>query len=202
MYNKECISSVEEFLKENQFKENGLTNKEAIENKNKYGENILKQKRQKKWYNYLLESLFSSFNLILLGIVIVLIYTDIILQEVPNYANIIVILILILASTLLEFFEVYRSNKAAEKLKGMVSVKASVYRDGKIVKVPLQDITIGDVISLSAGDLIPADLRIVEAKDLYVIQSSLTGESDAVKKVVETENKKEDLDEITEFLNS
>jgi len=201
MYNKECTSNREEFLEENKFKEKGLTNQEASENKTKYGENILKQKKPKKWYNYLLESLFSSFNLILLGITLVLIYTDIILPEESSYANIIVIVILITASTLLEFFEVYRSNKAAEKLKSMVSVKASVYRNGKITKVPLQDITIGDVVLLSAGDLIPADLRIIEAKDLYVIQSSLTGESDAVKKVVETENRKTELDEITDLDN-
>lgn len=110
-------------------------------------------------------------------------------------------MVLIVASTLLEFFEVFRSNKAAEKLKSMVSVKASIYRDGKIEKVELNDITIGDVIFLSAGDLIPADLRIIEAKDLYVIQSSLTGESDAVKKVVETENAKSNLDEITDLDN-
>lgn len=95
----------------------------------------------------------------------------------------------------------FRSNKAAEKLKSMVSAKASIFRDGKIENVSLSDITVGDVISLSAGDLIPADLRIIEAKDLYVIQSSLTGESDAVKKVVETENSNSDFDEITDLDN-
>ena len=201
MYIKESISTKEEFLKENHFKEMGLTTREAVENINKYGSNVLKQKKPKQWYHYLFESLFSAFNLILLGITLVLIYTDIILSDPSSYANIIVILILITTSTLLEFFEVYRSNKAAEKLKSMVSVKANVYRDGKITKVPLEDITVGDVISLSAGDLIPADLRMIEAKDLYVIQSSLTGESDAVKKVVETENNKKELDEITELDN-
>lgn len=201
MYQKECISSKEKFLKETGWKETGLTSQEVGENISKYGFNILKQKKAKKWYHYLFDSLFSPFNLILLGITLVLIYTDVILTNPPNYANIIVILILITVSTLLEFFEVYRSNKAAEKLKSLVSVKASVYRDGELTKVPLDKITVGDVISLSAGDLIPADLRIIEAKDLYLIQSSLTGESDAVKKVVETENKKEDLDDITNLDN-
>lgn len=201
MYQKECVSSKEKFLKEMNLKETGLTSKEVEENRNKYGHNILKQKKPKQWYHYLFDSLFSPFNLILLGITLVLIYTDVILTSPPNYANIIVILILITVSTLLEFFEVYRSNKAAERLKSLVSVKASVYRDGKLTKVPLEEITIGDVISLSAGDLIPADLRVIEAKDLYLIQSSLTGESDAVKKVVDTENKKEDLDDITNLDN-
>jgi len=59
---------------------------------------------------------------------------------------------------------------------------ALVIRDGKEIKIPIHDITIGDVVLLSSGSMIPADLRIIEAKDLYVGQSSLTGESDAVKK--------------------
>ena len=201
MYNKECTSKVENLLEKNHWKKDGLSSKQAEENRNKYGNNILKQKKPKQWYHYLFDSLFSPFNLILLGITMVLIYTDVILTSPPNYANIIVILILIVVSTLLEFFEVYRSNKAAEKLKSLVSVKAKVYRDGKITQIPLEEITIGDVISLSAGDLIPADLRIIEAKDLYLIQSALTGESDAVKKVVETENEKADLDDITNLDN-
>lgn len=198
MYERECTSSVEEFIKENGFKKRGLSSVEVKNNLNRYGKNIIKQKAPKKWYNYLFESLFSTFNLILLGIVLVLFYTDVILSTPPSYANIIVILVLILASTLLEFFEVYRSNKAAEKLKNLVSVKTTVLRNGKIVKVPSENITVGDVIILSAGDLIPADLRIIESKDLYVVQSSLTGESDSVKKVSELDKSKkiEDISDL------
>ena len=197
MYEKECSSTVETFLQVHGFNKEGLTKQQVAENRAKYGLNILKQKKPKEWYNYLLESLLSPFNLILLGITLVLIYTDVILTNPPSYANIIVILILITVSTLLEFFEVYRSNKAAEKLKSMVAVKTTVYRNGKAIKIPLDEITIGDVVSLSAGDLIPADVRIIESKDLYVVQSSLTGESDAVKKVTETENKK--IEDITDL---
>ena len=198
MYEKECTSSVEEFIKENSFKKRGLTTEEAKKNIAKYGKNEMRQKKPKKWYNYFFESLFSTFNLILLGIVLVLFYTDVMLTTPPNYANIIVILILIIASTLLEFFEVYRSNKAAEKLKNLVSAKSSVLRNGKEVKIPSSEITIGDVIFLNAGDLIPADLRIIEATDLFVNQSSLTGESDSVKKVVESGNK-DKIEDITDL---
>lgn len=197
MYEKEATSKIEDFLKENDFLKEGLSNEKVLENIKKYGKNTMKQKKPKQWYHYLRESLFSPFNLILLGITLVLIYTDVILTNPPSYANIIVIIILIMASTLLEFFEVYRSNKAAEKLKNMVAVKATVYRNGKKEQIPLDEITIGDLIILSAGDLIPADLRIVESKDLYVVQSSLTGESDAVKKVAQTENKK--IEDITDL---
>ena len=147
----------------------------------------MKQKKQKKWYNYLWDSLLSPFNIILMGITIILIYTDIILTSPPSYANIIVILVLVLASTLLEFFEVYNSNKAAEKLKDLVATTCTVIRNETKIKIPLNEITIGDVILLSAGDIIPADVRVLEAKDLYITQSSLTGESDSVKKSSSTE---------------
>ena len=198
MYEKECTSSVDEFIKENGFKKRGLSTEEARKNIDKYGKNELKQKKPKQWYNYFFESLFSTFNLILLGIVLVLFYTDVILTTPPNYANIIVILILITASTLLEFFEVYRSNKAAEKLKNLVSAKAEVVRNGKETKISTSEVTVGDVILLNAGDLIPADLRIIEATDLFVNQSSLTGESDSVKKLVESEQKGK-IEDITDL---
>ena len=198
MYEKECTSSVDEFIKENGFKKRGLSTEEARKNIDKYGKNELKQKKPKQWYNYFFESLFSTFNLILLGIVLVLFYTDVILTTPPNYANIIVILILITASTLLEFFEVYRSNKAAEKLKNLVSAKAEVVRNGKETKIPTSEVTVGDVILLNAGDLIPADLRIIEATDLFVNQSSLTGESDSIKKLVESEQKGK-IEDITDL---
>ena len=198
MYEKECSSSVDEFLKENKFKKRGLTSSEAVNNLNKYGKNVMKQKKPKKWYNYLLESLFSTFNLILLGIAVVLFYTDVILTSPPNYANIAVILILIIVSTFLEFFEVYRSNKAAEKLKNLVSAKSHVLRNGREVKIPSSDITIGDVVLFNAGDLIPADVRIIEASDLFINQSSLTGESESVKKSAESLQKGK-IEDITDL---
>ena len=199
-YGKNCLESVEDFVKENNINVNGLSSKKAQEQIEKYGLNEVSQSKPKKWYNYLFQSLFTPFNLILLGIILVLIYTDIVLTDPPNYANIIVITILILISTLLDFFEVYKSNKAAEKLKKLVEVKTTVYRNEKEVKVPLKRITIGDVVRLSAGDLIPADLRIIESKDLYVVQSSLTGESDAVKKSAVSELKSEnDIEDVTDL---
>ncbi|MGN1300390.1 MAG: magnesium-translocating P-type ATPase, partial [Clostridia bacterium] len=68
------------------------------------------------------------------------------------------------------------------KLKELVATTVNVLRDGEDKEIPIKDVTVGDIVSLSAGSMIPADLRIIEAKDLYVGQSSLTGESDAVRK--------------------
>lgn len=188
LYGFECISSKEDFLKKYKIDlEKGLSNEQVENRLSTYGKNEMKQKKQKKWYNYLLDSLLSPFNIILMGITIILIYTDIILTSPPSYANIIVILVLVLASTLLEFFEVYNSNKAAEKLKDLVATTCTVIRNETKIKIPLNEITVGDVILLSAGDIIPADVRVLEAKDLYITQSSLTGESDSVKKSSSTE---------------
>ena len=107
IYGRESILSVEEFIKEkNVDVKNGLNNKQVEELVLKYGVNEIKKEKPKKWYHYLWESLISPFNLILLGIALVLFYTDVYLTTPPSYANIIVILILISVSTLLEFFEV------------------------------------------------------------------------------------------------
>ena len=199
MYGEECTLSKEDFIKKFKVKEKGLTSKEAENRLHSLGFNEIKQAKPKKWYNYLLSSLFSPFNAILLGITLVLFYTDVFLPETPSFANIIVIIILILASTFLEFFEVYRSNKSAEKLKALVATTCSVIRNGKEIKIPIKEIVIGDTVILSAGSMIPADLRIIEAKDLYFSQSSLTGESDAVKKQINSQMQLEEIDNISDL---
>ena len=201
LYGKEVFSSVEEWTKEQNIDmKKGLNTTQVAENSKKYGRNEMKQKKPKKWYHYLLESFISPFNLILLGITVVLFYTDVYLTNPPSYANIIVILLLVVISTLLEFFEVYRSNQAAEKLKSMVEAKATVLREGEEQKIPMSEIVVGDILLLSAGDIIPADLKVLESKDLYVNQSSLTGESDSVRKVEKTQSQnQEDLEFITDL---
>ena len=199
MYGEEATLSKEDFFKKYHVDEKGLSSKKADELIKNLGLNEIKQAKPKRWYNYFFESLFSPFNCILLGIVCILIYTDIYLPETPSYANIIVIAILVTASTLLDFFEEYRSNKAAEELKQLVATTTTVIRDGKEISIPINHVTLGDIVVLSAGSMIPADLRVIEAKDLYVGQSSLTGESDSVKKLVNTNLSIKDIDNISDI---
>lgn len=199
-YGEDCTLNVEEFKNKYKVSEKGITKSKAEENIKKYGLNQVKQAKPKKWYNYFFASLFSPFNSILLGISFILVYTDIILPEHPSPANIIVIAALIIISTLLEFIEVYRSNSAAEKLKELVETTSTVIRNGKKVKIPVKEVTIGDIVILSAGDMIPADIRLIESKDLYVGQSSITGESDAVRKLTNTEIESiENIENITDL---
>lgn len=201
MYGEDSTTKRDEFLKKHNLNEKGLTSKQAEINIKKFGLNETKKAKPKKWYNYLLQSLLTPFNCILIGISIILIYTDIYLAIEPSYANIIVIAILVTASTLLDFFESYRSNKAAEKLREIVETTTTVIRDNKEINIPVKNVTLGDIVLLSAGSIIPADLRIIESKDLYVGQASLTGESDNIKKTVELENNQEGLDGISDFDN-
>ena len=199
LYGQNCILDKESFMRNNQFSYSGLDDQKVQENIHKYGLNQIKQTKPKKWYSYFLASLFSPFNSILLGISAILFYTDVILPVFPNYSNILVIFILVFVSSFLEFWEEFRSNKAAEKLKELVSTTTTVIRNGKTLSIPIKEITYGDLVSLSAGDMIPADLRLIESKDFYVSQSSLTGESEAIKKSEISQISKNTLDSISDL---
>lgn len=199
LYGKEATLPKEEFLKNYDINIEGLSSNEASERLQKYGLNEITSNKPKKWYNYFLGSLFSPFNSILLGIVAILFYTDVYLPERPSYANIIVIFILVAASTFLEFFEEFRSNKAAEKLKELVATTATVLRDGKETQIPIKEIVLGDIVVVSSGSMIPADLRVLESKDIYVGQSSLTGESDAVRKLSFSQLKEKEINSISDL---
>ena len=199
IYSHLCKTSKEEFISEFKVKKEGLTDNEVAQRVHTYGYNEVTQAKPKKWYHYLWKSFITPFNSILIGIALVLSYTDIYLAEDPNYANIIVILVLVAISTFLDFFSEYRSNLAAEKLKQLVSTTATVIRNGQKMKIPFRELVIGDTVVLSAGDMIPADLRIIESKDLYVGQSSLTGESDAIKKLENTEFVDDEIDSLSDI---
>lgn len=181
-YKEICNLSKKDFLSQYKVNPNGLSKTEIEKQRNIYGYNEIKKNNKNKWYHFLFRSVFTPFNCILIGIALILSYTDVYLASSPSYANIIIISILITISTFLDFFSEYRSNLAAEKLKQLVSASTTVIRDKQEIEIPFKELVPGDTILLSAGDMIPADLRIIESKDLYVRQSTLTGESDAVKK--------------------
>lgn len=186
MYKEDAKSKIKDILDKYSVDINtGLSSDLVKENTLKYGQNIIKGDKPKRWYQYFFKSLFNPFNSILICIILILIYTDIYLANVPSYANIIVVAVLVLSSTILEFFQEYRSNKAANKLKELVATNATVIREGITKDIPIKDITVGDIVILSSGSMIPADVRVLESKDLYIGESQLTGESDSVKKIPE-----------------
>ena len=99
-----------------------------------------------------------------------------------DVANFVIIMLMVLLSVLLDFVQEHRANKAAEKLRESVSLRASVVRDGRTSELAIAELVPGDVVLLSAGDRVPADARLLEARDLFVNQALLTGESYPVEK--------------------
>ena len=174
MYEEQSTLNKDEFIKKYNIEKDGLSNIGVNNARKKYGLNEIKQAKPKKWYNYLFEGLFTPFNCILLVISIVLCYTDIYLPKSPSYANIIVIIILVLASTLLDFFEEYRSNKAAEKLKAMVATNTTVIRNGKKIQIPIKNVVTGDTVIWFTFSIVSnlVGMHIIRTRKIPFIQSN------------------------------
>lgn len=158
----------------------GMSEKEVIANREKYGANELPRSERKGLFKRIFEAFINPFSLILIILAIISVFTDIVFAspEDKNYATVCVIAVMITVSGVLRFVQETKSCKAAEKLSSMITTTACVARkeSGK-TEIPVKDIVVGDRVFLCAGDMIPADMRIVQAKDLFVAQSALTGES-------------------------
>lgn len=158
----------------------GITNAEAERRKEQYGENVPPSRKKKGTAARLLAAFINPFTLILLALAAVSVVTDIVLaaEGEENYITVVVIAVMVAVSGILRFVQESRSGAAAEKLSAMITTTACVSRKGEGKReIPVSELVVGDEVHLSAGDMIPADLRIVAAKDLFVAQSALTGES-------------------------
>src|SRR6185369_9244204 len=154
---------------------NGLTTNEAENRLEKEGFNVL---REEKKLHIVLEFLSNFKN----PLVLILLLAAIVSFVIGEIVNAIIIGTIVIFSVILNFFQEYRANQAAQKLKENVSTKSEVIRDGKEKELDIKNICVGDIVVLRAGDMIPADARIIESKDFFVNQSSLTGESLPVEK--------------------
>ncbi len=153
----------------------GLSSKLAERRLSNFGHNSLGNKKNQTGFSIFLNQFRSP-------IILILLFATCVSAIVQEWVDAIIILAIILASSLLSFFQEYNAHNAAQKLKSQISIKTSVFRDGNIIQIPSEEIVPGDVVSLSAGSLIPADGIILESKDLYVNQSVLTGETFPVEK--------------------
>ena len=153
----------------------GLSDAEAKARLAKFGPNLFRERQDKSLLLQYLNRFKNPLVLILLVASAVSAFTG----EVTNF---LIISLIVLLSVTLDFVQEYRANAAAEKLRQSVSVRANVMRDGKPLEVPVTEVVPGDVVLLSAGDLIPADGRVLEACDFFVKQALLTGEPYPVEK--------------------
>ena len=162
---------------------NGLTAEQATERLNAVGPNTI-EAPTKTLARRIADALIDPFAGILAALALVSLYIDVLSVPEPQRdpSTVIVIGIMLLVSGGMKFIQEARSGNAAEALKDLVSNTCTALRDGKRLEISFDELVPGDVIRLSAGDMVPADARIITARDLFVIESALTGESEAVEK--------------------
>ncbi|WP_118974279.1 magnesium-translocating P-type ATPase [Taibaiella koreensis] len=163
----------------------GLPDIQAKARLAKTGPNEVHHEKAPSWYKQLIRVFINPFIGILIAIALISFVTDIWLAEPgkAEYKTVVMVGIMVMVSSLLRFFQEYRSNRAAQQLKSMVKTTATVLRKGQgKVETDIKQLVPGEIIFLSAGDMIPADCRIIQSKDLFISQATLTGESLPVEK--------------------
>lgn len=165
----------------------GLSEDAAEESRDEYGENKVTKHKKKSLIRKIAEAFINPFTLILIALAVVSAITDIIVPlrsgEEAAPVTVIIILVMVISSGILRFVQEARSDNAADRLLDMITTTATVDRaEGQRMEIPIEDLAVGDIIHLSAGDMIPADVRILEAKDFFVSQAALTGESESIEK--------------------
>lgn len=189
---EQASKTIEQVLNEYQTNLLGLTDNEALDRLVEQGENEVAHEKAPPAWNQLLPSFKNPFILVLMTLAIVSFVTDYVIPkeqgEETDLKAVIIIITMVLLSGLLRFWQEYRTNKAAEALKSLVRTTATAFRrdnkTGRSVRkeVPIKCLVPGDIVLLSAGDMVPADLKIIESRDLFVSQAILTGESIPVEK--------------------
>lgn len=157
------------------FSNEGLASAEAETRLRQFGPNEIAREKPLTTFRRLLNQLKNPLVILLSTLGIVSLLTG-------DIRATFVIFFMVVLGIILRYLQEMRADKAAEKLKAMVSTHATVRRDGKEMEVPLQMLVPGDIILLGAGDIVPADARILSAKDLFVNQATLTGEALPVEK--------------------
>lgn len=152
----------------------GLTSEQVEKKRERYGANVVATNGTPAWYVQLFYCFINPFNLVLLVL-------SIISYTTGNMASVVIMSTMVLVSVSIRFYQEYQSGKEAEKLKSLVQITTAVIRideEGKLSckEIPVTELVPGDIISLSAGDMVPADIRLINARDLFISQSMLTGE--------------------------
>ncbi|HSK68155.1 MAG TPA: HAD-IC family P-type ATPase, partial [Candidatus Limnocylindria bacterium] len=172
----------EELFAELGTSEVGLNTVEADERLERFGPNVIEAGHQRTLWEKLAGAVINPFNVVLLIVLGVTVVTDIVISREKTYSTSALILATILISAYIGYSQEEKSNDAAQKLRKMITNKVDVIRNRLPVVVDITDVVPGDIVKLSSGDMLPGDVRFFEAKDLFVDQSSLTGESYPVEK--------------------
>ncbi len=154
--------------------EQGLTQTQARERLAQFGPNKLESKRTPKWKLFLRQ--FHNM------IIYILIGAMLLTMLMGHSSDAIIIGLVVMINAFIGYYQEANASDALEKIKDMLSTEATVYRDGTRIDIPTEELVVGDVVFLEAGDSVPADLRIVAADNLRIQEASLTGEADSIEK--------------------
>ena len=186
----------------------GLEPGKVEENRSEYGSNKVTREKKKTLPQRLAGAFINPFTAILFCLALVSSFTDMIFPHFSLFGcvpkdfdclTVVIILTMVFLSGTLRFVQESRSGNAAEKLLAMITTTCTVTRKGQeMAEIPLDEVVVGDIVHLSAGDMLPADVRILDAKDLFVSQASLTGESEPIEKIPMVNETK---DAITDYTN-
>ena len=188
---KAYLEEKEQVLQSVHSSQKGLSEEEAEKRLLQYGKNKLKEGKKKTFLQKFIEELINPMILILLAAAVVSGMTAAISGE--SFADVIIILIVVLINGVLGVVQENKAEKAIEALQEMASATSKVYRNGIEETVKSEDLVIGDVILLEAGDAVPADARILESASLKLEEAALTGESVPVNKISEKLNSEEEI---------
>jgi Mg2+-importing ATPase len=189
---QEAKNSVEQTLANLKCNRNGLTQDDAVERLEQFGVNQVAHEKAPHALVQLIAAFNNPFIFVLMVLAAISFFTDYWLParrgEETDLTGVIIILVMVSLSGLLRFWQEYRTNKAAETLKSMVRTTATVLRRSSYsaqaltLEVPIRELVPGDIIKLSAGDMIPADVRLLASRDLFISQAILTGEAIPIEK--------------------
>ena len=183
---KEYLESIESVLEELKSNENGLSEKEAEARLLKDGKNKLDEPPKDGIVKKFFMSLADPMIIMLLVAASISLVTSIISHE--SFADVIIILVVVIVNTILGLFQESKAENAIESLKEMTKATSKVQRNGFVKTINSEDLVKGDVIILEAGDSVPADCRIIESHSLKVEEAALTGESVPINKIVDIIN--------------
>ena len=162
-----------------------------------YGENRIDLGDENTLWKQLRDAIINPFNIVLLVVAVISFVTDVMLPVKKDYATFILIMSTVIISAIISFVQSARSDSAAKKLRNLITNKIEVIRDGVQQTVEVEELVPGDLLKLSSGDMVPADVRFFETKDTFVDQASLTGESNPVEKFTTAKG----IEPITELPN-
>ena len=189
---EEATNSIAQTLANLKCNRNGLTQDDADERLEQFGANQVAHDKAPHALIQLIKAFNNPFIFVLMVLAAISFFTDYWLPrqsgEETELTGVIIILIMVTLSGLLRFWQEYRTNKAAEALKSMVRTPATVLRRSSYsahpltLEVPIRELVPGDIIQLSAGDMVPADVRLIASRDLFISQAILTGEAIPIEK--------------------